>query len=100
MRTSEDITRILRANQPYLAAVYGVKKIGLFGSYARSEAVESSDVDLVVEFERPIGLQFVELANYLEDLLGEEVDLLTLEGLQSIRVPGIAENIEMTLAYV
>lgn len=100
MRTPEDITRILRANQPYLASVYGVTKIGLFGSYARSEAVETSDVDLVVEFEHPIGLQFVELANYLEELLGAEVDLLTLEGLQSIRVPGIAESIESSLAYV
>jgi hypothetical protein len=67
---------------------------------ARGEADESSDVDIIVEFERPVGLQFVELADYLEDLLGRDVDLLTPAGIQAIRSPRIAESIRQGVVYV
>jgi predicted nucleotidyltransferase len=56
---------------------YGVKRIGLFGSHAKGAPSERSDVDLVVEFARPIGLKFIEFAEYLESLLGKKVDVLT-----------------------
>jgi len=49
----------------------------LFGSYAKGHPNESSDVDLVIEFERPIGFRFFELLDYLEALLGQKVDVLT-----------------------
>jgi predicted nucleotidyltransferase len=52
----------------------------VFGSVARGEADLSSDVDLVVDFDRPIGLRFMELCNYLEESLGRRVDVLTLTG--------------------
>lgn len=68
---------LLRQHYAYLAAEYGVKRIGLFGSYARGEPTEASDIDLIVEFERPIGFRFVELAEYLEKVLGREVDWVT-----------------------
>lgn len=67
---------------------------------ARGEADESSDVDIVVEFERPVGLQFVELADYLEDLLSRDVDLLTPAGVQAIRSPRVAESIRQGVVYV
>ena len=53
---------------PCLASEYGVKRIGLFGSYARDASTEKSDIDLVVEFSHPIGFRFVEFADYLEGL--------------------------------
>ena len=53
MLTKEEITRVLRENSPYLASEYGVKRIGLLGSYAKDMPTETSDVDLVVEFDRP-----------------------------------------------
>lgn len=93
MQTRSDITRILRENQADLAALYGVSKIGLFGSYARATARKASDVDLLVEFNRPIGLKFMDLAEYLETLLGVKVDLLTPAGPESIRIPEITERI-------
>lgn len=62
MLTKEKIAEILREKYPYLIAKYGVKRLGLFGSYARGEQTEDSDVDLVAEFERPIGLKFIEFA--------------------------------------
>lgn len=91
---------LLRQQYSYLAAEYGVKRIGLFGSYAQGEPDEASDVDLVVEFERPIGFRFVELAEYLENLLGRRVDLLTPAGIQGIRLPWVAAEIERSTVYV
>jgi predicted nucleotidyltransferase len=91
---------ILKQNQAYLSTKYGVKRMGLFGSYAKGCATEESDVDIVVEFERPIGFQVVELAEDLEKLLGRKVDLLTPAGIQGIRVARIAKDISESMVYV
>jgi predicted nucleotidyltransferase len=100
MLTKEAITKVLRENYPYLAAEYGVKRIGLFGSYAKDIPTEASDIDLVVEFEHPLGFKFIELSEYLERLLGQEVDILTPTGIQGIRIPHIAQSIEENTVYV
>lgn len=100
MSSREEMIRVLRENYPYLAAEYGVRRIGLFGSYAKEQPGESSDVDLVVEFERPIGFEIVELAEYLEHILARKVDLLTPTGIQGIRAPGIAKDITESIVYV
>ncbi|MEO6724443.1 MAG: nucleotidyltransferase domain-containing protein, partial [Blastocatellia bacterium] len=60
MLTKEQAIQLLRENYPHLVAEYGVKRIGLFGSYAKGSPKEQSDVDVIVEFERPIGLKFIE----------------------------------------
>ncbi|NOX61224.1 MAG: nucleotidyltransferase family protein, partial [Chloroflexi bacterium] len=86
MLTKEQILALLREQYPYLSSRYGVKRLGIFGSYAKGRPRESSDVDIMVEFERPIGFEFVEFAEYLEQLLGRKVDILTPIGLQGIRV--------------
>jgi predicted nucleotidyltransferase len=62
-----------------------IKSLALFGSVARDEATDSSDIDLLVEFEagRPSGLfEFIRVMNYLEDLLGCKVDLVMLDALR------------------
>ena len=82
MLTKEEAVNRLRNNLPYLTLTYGVKKIGLFGSYAKGVQREDSDVDLLIEFERPIGLKFVALANHLEELLGKNTDILTPVGIK------------------
>ncbi len=61
MPTKEQIMRLLREHYPFLADEYGVKKVGIFGSYAKGLSDETSDVDIIVEFEHPIGFKFVEL---------------------------------------
>ncbi len=66
----------------------------MFGSYAKGLATATSDVDLVVEFEHPLGFRFVEFTEYLEHLLGKSVDVLTPAGIQSIRIERIARSIE------
>ncbi len=100
MLTKEKIENILRENYSYLASEYGVKRIGLFGSYAKAMPTETSDVDLVVEFDQPIGFRFAEFAEYLEGLLGKRVDILTPAGIQGIRIAEIARSIEENIIYV
>lgn len=100
MLTKEAIAQILRKNQPYLATEYGVKRIGLFGSYIKGTSNESSDIDLVIEFERPIGFKFIELSDYLEQLLGSKVDILTPAGIEGIRVARVAQDIKESVVYV
>ncbi len=71
-----EVLSTLRAQQAELHARFGVTRLTLFGSVARDEAGQDSDVDLLVEFDRPVGLfRFIELQNHLEGLLGCGVDL-------------------------
>lgn len=100
MLTQEQILSLLRQNKAYLCREYGVKTIGIFGSYAKGCATEESDVDVLVEFERPIGFRFVEFAEYLEKLLGRHVDVLTPAGVQGIRMAAVARDIAGSIVYV
>lgn len=80
----EKIIRILNEQQKILAERYSVEKLSLFGSVARDEARDDSDVDLLVEFSQPVGLfHFIELQQWLEFILGCKVDLGTLRSLKT-----------------
>ena len=80
--TREKVIDILRKELPYFVSKYGVKRIGLFGSYAKGVPAKGSDVDLLVEFDRPIGLKFIEFAESIEKLLGRSVNILTPAGIE------------------
>jgi uncharacterized protein len=77
MKTKAEILGILQKEKPDLMRRYGVKRLALFGSYAREDQCEDSDVDILVEIERPIGLGFVELADRLEDALGIRTEVVS-----------------------
>jgi predicted nucleotidyltransferase len=81
----DDVLKILAEHWDELRQQFGVKLLALFGSVARGEATETSDVDLLVEFERPAGLfHFLTIQHYLEDLLGvARVDLVMPDALQA-----------------
>jgi hypothetical protein len=100
MAIKNDTIEKIKSQRDYLSAEFGVEKIGLFGSVAAGADDESSDVDIVVEFSRPMGLKFVTLVEYLEAILGRKVDLVTKDGLESIRVRKVADDIRETLIYV
>jgi hypothetical protein len=100
MTSKEQIKTRLAKKREYLAAEFGVQRIGLFGSYEKGTAVAGSDIDLVIEFERPIGFRFFALAEYLEELLGAPVDILTPAGIDGIRVPRVAKEIRESVVYV
>jgi len=84
MRKSlDEIKEILKKHETGLKEKYRVKKIGIFGSYLRGEAKEESDLDILVEFEKPIGFfKFLELEEYLSNLLGIKVDLVSKKALK------------------
>lgn len=100
MLTREKITEMLREKYPYLVSEYGVRKIGLFGSYAKGVQREDSDIDIIAEFEKPIGFKFIEFTEYLEKIFNKKVDVLTYAGIQGIRVKRIIEDIEKSIIYV
>jgi uncharacterized protein len=79
-----EFATVLQEHLPELYERYGVISLGLFGSYVRGEPHEGSDLDVLVEFdERPLGLLgFINLENYLSDLLGTKVDLVEKRALK------------------
>ena len=90
MKTFEEIKEILKKQKPFLMEKYGVKEIGIFGSYAKGEQKDKSDLDILVEFERSIGFfEFLELEEYLENTIGVKVELVTKGALK----PKIGEYI-------
>ena len=90
----------IRKQYPHLSEEFGVKRIGIFGSAVKDSITENSDIDIVVELNRPIGLKFVLLVEYLERLFGRKVDVLTREGIKNIRVKKVSSEIEKDIVYV
>ena len=75
--------------------VYGVTRIGVFGSHARGEEDPASDVDVLVEFAKPTFDNFMELVFFLEELFGREVDLVTTDALS----PYIASTVRKEVVW-
>lgn len=97
-RILETVKRILKEHMGELREKYGVKEIGIFGSYVRGENRESSDLDILVEFKDDAKIdliKFVELENYLSDLLGVKVDLVDKTTLK----PAIGKRILKEVVY-
>ncbi|MBI4037858.1 nucleotidyltransferase family protein [Candidatus Curtissbacteria bacterium] len=93
----QQILDLLKENREKLGKL-GVNRIGVFGSFVMGEQKKSSDVDLVVEFNKGQKnfRNFIGTANFTEDLLGRKVDLLTPQSLS----PYIAPHIEKVIEYV
>lgn len=96
--TQREILTSLKRHQNILNK-YKVKKIGLFGSYAKSKQGKGSDIDFLVEFKEPTFDNFINLVNYLEKLFGKKIDVLTPGGINAIRVKEVAENIKKSVVY-
>ncbi|MCD6115392.1 nucleotidyltransferase family protein [bacterium] len=100
MNQREEIIKTLRTSYNFLSSEFSVKKIAVFGSAAKNTMTPGSDIDIVVEFNSPIGFRFNRLVEYLENLLGRKVDILTKDGISNIRVKKITESIERDMIYV
>jgi len=73
-----DVISFISAHKAELEQKFSVKKIGLFGSYARDEALEGSDIDIVVELEKPDLFYLIGIKQTLEEALGRKVDVVRL----------------------
>ncbi len=100
MSYRDEIIGKLKSQYPYLSSEFGIKRIGIFGSVAKQTEKEESDIDLIVEFDRSIGLKFMSLAEYMENLFGRKVDILTKDGIRNIRVKRVSTDIEKDIIYV
>ena len=90
MKDTSQIQKILKDNIPKLQKEYEINQLGMFGSYARNEQTPESDLDLLVTFKKkPSLFRFIELENYLSDLLDTKVDLV----MESALKPRIGETI-------
>ena len=97
MKTLEEIRNLLLRHKEQLRKEYGVKEIGIFGSYIRGEQDKSSDLDILIELEKPIGfVKFLKLENSLSALLGIKVELVTKKALK----PYIGQRILQEVIYV
>ncbi|WP_299227938.1 nucleotidyltransferase family protein [Sulfurihydrogenibium sp.] len=98
MNNLEHIKKILKEHKEGIKEKYGVVIVGIFESVARSEESLDSDVDILVNIEKPIGLKFFELWDYLETILERKVDLLTMQAVN--KKPILKESIEKDLISV
>ena len=102
--TREDALRILNRELPHLRRKYGVRRMAIFGSFAKGTPRLRSDIDLLVETKHPLGLEFVNLAEDLEETLGRRVDITTFDcwkrSFNDARRRPIAESVENNLLYV
>lgn len=93
----QEILLTLKNSKPEFEKKYGLKALALFGSYSRGTQVTgTSDVDVMVEFNEPVGIEFIDLADELEALLKLKVDLVSRNGIK----PKYFKVIEPELLYV
>ena len=95
MKSKKEIEKLLRKKKPYLKKRFNVIEIGFFGSYARGEETDKSDIDILVSFLDSIGWEFIDLKEYLEKLLDCTVDLVTIKALK----PQFKESILREVVY-
>jgi predicted nucleotidyltransferase len=82
--------------KPELEKKFHVSSIGIFGSVVRNDFSGNSDVDIIVDFSQPIGIEFIDLADLLEEKFHEQVDLVSKKGIK----PQYFSSIENEIVYV
>ncbi|WP_448382775.1 nucleotidyltransferase family protein [Desulfosoma sp.] len=95
MLKSDDVLNFLRQHKHYLETRYSVKRIGVFGSTFRGDAGDESDVDILVELSAPTFDHYMDLKFFLEDQLGQPVDLVLADSLK----PRVKARITSEVAY-
>jgi predicted nucleotidyltransferase len=78
----DKVKKILSGLKPELISKYYVSSLGLFGSVVRNDFTINSDIDIIVTFNRPVGMEFIDLANELEKKLNRKVDLVSKNGIK------------------
>lgn len=82
MKTHTEVVSILKQNKAHLFAKYPLKSMAIFGSYARNEQADKSDIDIMVEFNDQIRIRFIDLADEIEMILETKVDMVSKKGMK------------------
>ena len=96
MYTLQNIVEKLKQHKPELERKYPISGIGVFGSYARGEATNESDIDIAVEIDGNMGLNFVAMADEIEALFGIKTDVIPKRSIK----PEYLHNIEKDMVHV
>lgn len=96
MTTLDTIQQALKAMKPEISRRFFVSSIGLFGSVVRKDFSANSDIDIIVDFNKPVGIEFIDLANFMEQKLNRKVDLVSKNGIQ----PKYFQQIQPEIIYV
>ena len=96
MSQFETIRERLKQLKDELGTTYHIQSMGLFGSVVRDDCTSESDIDIIVDFNAPIGMGFIELADILENRLGKPVDLVSKKGIKA----SYFKAIEAEIIYV
>ena len=97
MSPFDNIINTLQKLKPELTRKYHVKSIGLFGSIVRDDYKPAkSDIDIIVDFSKPIGIEFIDLADYLELQIKQKIDLVSKNGIKK----NYYQEIEREIIYV
>jgi len=81
--TLTEVLNTLRPLKAYLHEQWGITKLGIFGSVARGEATPESDIDILYEYQQPLGFALVDFGDFLEERLGRPVDLLSKKAVRA-----------------
>lgn len=96
MNELEHVKVVIKKHKEYIKKKFFVEKIGVFGSYSKSKEGIESDIDILVEFNGPIGWDFIELKDFLENILNKKVDLVSINALKS----QLKDNILNEVIYI
>ena len=96
MLTQQNILQILKHHKPALQRKYPIGKLGVFGSYARGEATDKSDIDVAVEINGTMGLNFIAMADEIEALFGIKTDVVPERSIK----PKYLSYVEKDIVYV
>jgi predicted nucleotidyltransferase len=91
--TLQNILQILRQHKPELQRKYPISRLGVFGSYARGEATEKSDIDIAVEINGTMGLNFIAMADEIEELFGIKTDVVPKRAIKPKYLPYVEKDI-------
>ena len=93
MYTTARILEILKDRKTDLQKRYPISELGLFGSYARGDFNEQSDIDILVDFNGRMGIKFISLAHELEDIFQMKIDLVSRKGIKPKYLPLVEINL-------
>ena len=93
MEQLSEIKQVLQQLKPELSKRFHVQSLGLFGSVVRDDFSPTSDIDIIVDFNQPVGIEFIDLADYIEQRLQKKVDLVSRKGVKDKYFKAIEQEI-------
>ncbi len=93
MYNTEQILQILKSKKTELEKKYPISELGLFGSYARGDYNEKSDIDILVDFNGRIGIEFITIVHEFEDVFHTKIDLVSRKGIKDRYLPSVEKSL-------